>query len=391
MATGKHSAGTHEGREHVYFKDKEVLKPKKKRLKVFLIVLLVIVLLAGIAVGAVFYELNKIKRVVPEEEERLDPTLEDFEIDDTGEEDTMAPEDVDWGLVWAEEPDEKSNDAENVDEESTDEELPYTAEPEGGLNSIVENANIKNILLIGQDRRPGEGRARSDSMIICSLNYDTNEITLVSLMRDLYVKIPGYSDNRINAAYAFGGMSLLDEVIETNFGVPIHGNVEVDFNGFTAIMDMIGELPVVLTEQEAKVLNNGWGWELTPGANMLNSEQLLWYSRIRKNVGDDFQRTERQRKVLRTAFSALRNSGIQTILAVADEAVNYITTDLTNTEILSYIYDVYNNGMTIANSYRIPVNGTYTNQRIRGMAVLVPNLSKNSKALMEYLYGVPAD
>ncbi|MFQ9799037.1 MAG: LCP family protein [Clostridia bacterium] len=97
-----------------------------------------------------------------------------------------------------------------------------------------------NILLIGQDRREGEGRQRSDSMILATINKKSQSIYLTSFMRDMYVPIPGYSDNRINAAYAFGGMDLLDDTIETNFGIHIDGNVEVDFSGFKTLIDMMG-------------------------------------------------------------------------------------------------------------------------------------------------------
>ena len=70
--------------------------------------------------------------------------------------------------------------------------------------------DLLNILLVGQDRREGEGRQRSDSMILCSINPATKQISMISFLRDLYVQIPGgYSDNRLNAAYVFGGFPLL--------------------------------------------------------------------------------------------------------------------------------------------------------------------------------------
>ena len=89
-------------------------------------------------------------------------------------------------------------------------------------------SNIKSILLIGQDKREGESRQRSDSMILATLDKDQGTVSLTSFMRDLYVAIPGYSTTRINAAYAYGGMDLLDQTLEENFGVKIDGNVEVD-------------------------------------------------------------------------------------------------------------------------------------------------------------------
>ena len=124
-----------------------------------------------------------------------------------------------------------------------------------GETEVIKDKKVKNFLLIGQDRREDEDeQQRSDSMIICSMNMRTRKITLVSLMRDMYVPIPGYQSNRINASYALGGMKLLDETIEKNFGIHIDGNVEVDFAGFIDSMSEIGGLEMELTQEEAAQL-----------------------------------------------------------------------------------------------------------------------------------------
>ena len=90
---------------------------------------------------------------------------------------------------------------------------------------ILTHKDIINILLIGKDISTGEENSRSDSMIIATVNKKSNSIKLTSLMRDMYVKIPNYADNRINASYAFGGMDLLTETVVENFHVGIDGKV----------------------------------------------------------------------------------------------------------------------------------------------------------------------
>ena len=179
---------------------------------------------------------------------------------------------------------------------------------------VMRDEDIQNILLIGQDRRSGQERQRSDSMIICSINKKTGKITLVSLMRDMYVKIPGYQSHRINTAYSLGGMELLDETIEENFGVHIDGNVEIDFEGFIKAMTKVGKLDIHLTQDEAEYINDTLGYgKLKGGMNSLDAKQVLMYARTRY-VGDgDYERTERQRKVLTTAFDKLRKSNLRTI------------------------------------------------------------------------------
>ena len=110
----------------------------------------------------------------------------------------------------------------------------YTVKAEN-TDAEAATSNIKSILLIGQDKREGESRQRSDSMILATLDKDQGTVSLTSFMRDLYVAIPGYSTTRINAAYAYGGMDLLDQTLEENFGVKIDGNVEVDFEVFQVL------------------------------------------------------------------------------------------------------------------------------------------------------------
>ena len=99
----------------------------------------------------------------------------------------------------------------------------------GDMFEAINNDGLLNILLIGQDRRPDEGRQRSDCMILCSLNPETKELSMISFLRDLYVQIPGHSDNRLNAAYVYGGFDLIKETLEHNFGVAVDGCLEVDF------------------------------------------------------------------------------------------------------------------------------------------------------------------
>ena len=97
------------------------------------------------------------------------------------------------------------------------------------LSGPLGDEHLLNLLLVGQDKRPGEGRQRSDVMIVASINLETKAVSLISFMRDLYVQIPGYSDNRLNAAYVFGGFPLLKETLYENFGITIDGCFEVDF------------------------------------------------------------------------------------------------------------------------------------------------------------------
>lgn len=351
----------------------EQKKKKKKKLPLWgkIVLGIVIALVALFAAGMIFInaKLNQINRVdtsdisyVPREEETFEvDTPEDADGDGTADPtptDTISPEDITWGDVDV---------------------------------NVMQDKDVSNILLIGQDAR-GEERARSDTMIICSINKKTNKITLTSIMRDLYVPIPGYSDNRINAAYQFGGMPLLDQVIEESLGIHIDGNVEVNFEGFIGAFTQIGNLDIDLYQAEADYLNKNNGWNLVEGVNSLTPEQALAYSRIRYVGHSDWERTDRQRRVLMAAFDKLQGSDLFTMLDMADKIFPYLTTDMDNMQILGYVYTVVTAGMSLGDNYRIPVEGTYTCETLRaGMEVLVPDLNANSRYLQEYIYGTPAE
>lgn len=251
---------------------------------------------------------------------------------------------------------------------------------------IGQEANIVNVLLVGQDRRPGEGRARSDSMILCSFNKTTNKIYMISFLRDLYVHIPdGYLDNRLNAAYALGGFELLDATLETDFGVQIDANIEVDFSGFQKVIEVLGGVDVYLTWSEANYLNRNTSWGLYEGTNHLNGEQALAYSRIRY-LDSDFGRTNRQRNVLTSVFNSIKDVDLATAKGLVDELFPLVTTDMTNTQIISYVATFLPMlPKAELNTLRIPSDDGYYGAMIRGMSVLVPDMDLARAQLIEAL------
>ena len=250
-------------------------------------------------------------------------------------------------------------------------------------------SDIINILLIGQDRREGESRARSDSMILCTFNKETKTLVLTSILRDLYVRIPGYQDNRVNVAYAAGGMKLLNETLETNFGIQVDGNIEVDFTQFSDIVDLLGGVTIDLRSDEAKLINNSTGGSLAEGTNLLNGKQALAYARIRSLDGDgDFSRTNRQRKVINAIVESYKSANLKTMLSLLDDILPMITTDMSNLKIIGYALELFPmlSDVTIV-SQRIPADGTYSGQMIRGMAVLVADMDAARQLLEETLLG----
>lgn len=282
-----------------------------------------------------------------------------------------------------------------VDPESN-EDIPHMEDltiPEETVPPVEEDPvnwdNVINIMLIGQDRRPGQGRQRSDSMILLTVNKSKKTITLTSFMRDQYVRIPGYKNNKMNAAYAFGGMKLLNETMETNFGVQVDGDIEVDFNNFEKLIDMLGGVDITLTKKEANHLNAGNGWNLSSGTQRLNGEQALAYARIRK-IDSDYRRAERQRTVISSLINRYKSLPLMDMLAMIDDILPLVTTNMSKKEIVDIAIDVapMMSGAEV-NTMRIPLDGTFKQGTVRVRAGLAAwfqydiDFAANRKALRE--------
>lgn len=262
--------------------------------------------------------------------------------------------------------------------------------------NLETSEDVINILLIGQDRRTGEGRSRSDTIILVTVNKPANTLTLTSFMRDMYVQIPGRNDNRINVPYLLGGSDLLDATLKRNFGVTVDGNVVVDFYGFIDIVDLMGGVEIELSEAEADYMNRNFSWDiddgvddewnLTEGVNQLSGTQALSYARMRKVGKSDYERTERQRRVLTKLIEKAKTLSVAELNLLLQHALPMITTDLDNTQILSYALELFPLLPELEiNTLRIPVDGGYESKIINEMAVLVPDLWYNRVKLQEIM------
>lgn len=246
---------------------------------------------------------------------------------------------------------------------------------------------VCNILLVGRDTRDPSERGRSDSMILFSLNKHTNQMTMISLMRDMYVQVPGHGNTKLNHAYSYGGLELMDETVELNFGISVDYNVSVNFEAFVSVVDTLGGVDIDLYQEEVDYLNDKYGWTLHSGTNRLTGQQALAYSRIRYVGRDDFERTQRQRAVLTSVFNEVKGEDLGTLLGIYDSVSANLATDMTNAQIISLAASAYGMRENGINSYRIPTDGLYRDETIRGMMVLViPDWDALRSQLYDYLY-----
>ena len=239
---------------------------------------------------------------------------------------------------------------------------------------------IVNILLVGQDRRINQPRQRSDAMILCTINVEKKTVTLTSFLRDTYVKLPGtYGMNKLNAAYLIGGFDMLDRCLKENFGVRVDHNIEVDFSGFKAVIDAMGGIDIELTAKEAEIVEG----DQVVGMNHLDGGQALMYARIRK-IDDDFERTNRQRKVLTVLFEKIKTMNLIELLLLSNELLPMITTDMTDEELLEYMlkYAPLLGELKII-TQSVPDRSEFEYEMIDGMSVVVPYMNRIRKKLAE--------
>lgn len=260
---------------------------------------------------------------------------------------------------------------------------------------------VVNILLFGLDRRDAsEKQPRSDSMMIATIDKTNQQIKLTSLMRDMYVSIPGKTDHKLNSAYAFGGPTLAIKTINSNFNLSIDKYAAVDFFALEKIIDTLDGVEIELKNEEVKFLNSALS-ELNNldksgnkspnvtngGLQTLDGKQAVAYSRIRYVGRDDFERTERQRRVLSQLFDKVSNMNAGKATKLATTLLPHVETNMTNTEIITLGTAVLGFKDKKVYQYRIPVDNTFKNEKVNKMDVLVPDLTENNRLLHDFLYG----
>lgn len=255
-------------------------------------------------------------------------------------------------------------------------------------------------MLIGEDRRPEEGRTRSDSIIIMTVDKENKVIKLTSLMRDLYVKIPGYSGSKISTAYVRGGIQLLEETIKQNFDIHIDGSIRVDFSDFRSVIDSIGGIELNIREDEIDVLNTyikecnkifgeneNSNLVKKSGVQKLNGLQVLAHSRSRYIETGDFGRTERQREILIAVSEQIKKLEIWHTLKTAYSVLPLLTTDMGNIDLLKLGISICETGVNNIETHNIPVEASFEFDNIEGMDVMVPDLDICKQALNRIIYG----
>lgn len=270
--------------------------------------------------------------------------------------------------------------------------------------SFMSNDNVTNILIIGEDIRDTAGgtNGNTDVMMLCSINYETKEVTLTSFMRDMYVEIAdtGGTYAKLNSAYATGGAELTMKTLKNNFGIDVDKYVLFNFYTFIDIVDACGGVDIRISDEEAvgmqapmaeqnKYLKNkkGTDYFTEGGAYHMNGNQALGYARLRYVGNADFERTERQRRVVTKIAEKAKDMSLVELSDLLDKVLRELETNLTDGEIAYLLYNSADLLSYDINQLRIPADGMYANEMIRGEAVLTVDLANCVKLFQETVYG----
>lgn len=346
-----------------YLKPKD--KPRFVWLKVLLIILLVILLLVGSVVAFVWHKLDLIQY--------------DDEID-YGVYQTEAVETV------AEETEDPNMEIVDVSDLEIVETMPTVPEAE-----VKQEQNVVNILLIGTDERTKKFNtdARSDSMILVSIDKDRNTVKLVSLERGMGVPIlEGQYEGKydwLTHIFRYGGADLLTKTVEHCFKVEIDSYVRVNFHSVEQIVDSVGGIEIELTKAEAGYL--GVMYPVKAGMNYVDGEIALSYARLRE-IDSDWTRVKRQRKVILAMVDALKGSSLKELNDLANEVLPLVQTDMSKTDIAEMMLYAPNLLTAEFDQMTIPKHGTYGGSKVLGgRSAFAVDFEENTKILHEFLFG----
>ena len=270
------------------------------------------------------------------------------------------------------------------------------------VGSIISGSSDKtyNIVIFGLDTRDPDqlDSARSDVIILMSLDQKNKKIKLTSFMRDILVTIPGHDKNRINTAITAGGPELAQQVIEENFGIDVDYYAVVNFWTVADAIDIMNGVQIDLKSEEVDELNialqeiNHYAKKGTTAPNVsksglqtLNGRQAVAYMRIRHVGNGDFERTQRQRNVLRSLFSAVKTMNSEQLIRLAAMVPTYSKTNVPVTTIPKLAMVFYNLRSSPVEELRIPVDGGYKIGTYKKMSVIELDDQINRDAIKEFL------
>lgn len=352
-------------------------KKKHRGAQILLVILMVILLLLMVVVAAAYaYYLRIIGNLQPDETRDPNATLSSSEMADLN----SNPLDKDM--------------------ESLLDSLP-TVNPTIPTNNATVpkeyTEHVTNILLIGTDERTQSFtyKARGDSCMLLSINTSGSApvVSLVSFERGMGMPIlsgqyAGQWD-WLTHLFRYGGAEMMMQSIEACFNIKIDHYVRVNFATFTAGIDALGGVDVTFSSKEAAYFNEHYDINAVTGVNHLNGTHALSYARLR-SIDSDWQRIERQRKIIAAAINKLKTKNLAELDALITTCTSLVRTDLTQDAITKLLLEVVPGLPNVTvQQMTIPQKGTYGSQKVMGgRSAFAPDFEENTRLLHNMIYGL---
>lgn len=266
------------------------------------------------------------------------------------------------------------------------------------IENELKNEKHIDIALFGIDKRNENEKSRSDSIIIASIDLEKKTINLVSLLRDTLVEIDGHGQDKLNHAYAYGGSKLSLETINSNFDLDIDKYVSVDFYSLAKVIDIVGGVDIELKDYEIEQINanlveinkienlkKGTDYITQNGIKTLNGRQAVAYSRIRKKGNGDYERTQRQRNVLKSILEKYEKQPSDKKFEINMEIIGQISTNIPVSYIKELGLKIFSDKEFEVNQYMIPYEGSFETITYKNMWCIKPNMKENIIKLKEYI------
>jgi polyisoprenyl-teichoic acid--peptidoglycan teichoic acid transferase len=265
-------------------------------------------------------------------------------------------------------------------------------------NALVPSAGYQapsgqvNILILGSDYRPNQG-SRTDVILLLSIFAKENKVSLLSFPRDLYIYIPGYSQDRINTVQAKGGFPLTNAVFEYNFGIHLDHYIITNFTGFQSIIDTLGGIDIIaskkLVDRCDLPYRHGGYCSVSPGPYHLDGASALWYVRSRYSTSD-IDRMRRAQEEMEGLFKKLMSwNAVSRAPELYNLFKNAIETDLSITNVLPLlsVASAIHSDPTRVRRFTIDLNqATATISKTTGAYLLIPNYNLIWQTILQAVY-----
>lgn len=277
--------------------------------------------------------------------------------------------------------------------------LDFNVLDEKKLDVYKDTGPYTNIALFGLDSREGEleGGVQSDTIMIASINNETNDVKLVSVYRDTLLQQKDGTYEKANSAYTRGGPEEAISLLNRNFDLDIRNYVSVNFNALIDVIDALGGIEIDVQEEEISYIN-GYATEIIEvtgkdsqgvdhaGKQVLNGVQATAYARIRYTAGNDFKRTERQREVLEKVMKKAQKANFATLSKIVDQVFPQVSTSFSTTDLLGFAANATNYKFVESSGFPFDVTTSENVLNHQGSYVVPIDFVSNVSKLHEFLF-----